>query len=347
MSPLPWQDPLLHALVLAAAVAIDLLLGEPPARLHPVIWMGTLIQRGRDMAPSGRAGRLLWGIVLALVLPAGCALLAAGLVMIPWVGPLLAVWLLTSSLSIRMLGEAGVRVGDAVAEGRIEDAREGLSWLCSRSPAGLTGAELAGAATESVAENASDSAVAPLLWFLIGGVPGAVLYRCMNTMDAMIGYRDRYFWLGKPAARLDDLLNLIPARLTAVLMLLLADRDRGRGMRCMLRDAAKTDSPNAGWPMSAMAGLLGVQLTKRGQYTLGDDIRPICGEDVRRCWRISRRAMVASAVLVGGALVGQGLLRQGDHLDEGVAILVTDGAVVEEAQDDRSGTVRLEHHPVR
>jgi adenosylcobinamide-phosphate synthase len=335
VSPLPWQDPLLHALVLLVAVAIDLRFGEPPARIHPVIWMGRLIKAGRDAAPSGPAARFVWGLAMAIILPTGCALAGAGLVMIPWIGPVIAVWLLTSSLSIRVLGEAGVRVGDAVAEGRIEDAREGLSWLCSRSPEGLTGVELAGAATESVAENASDSAVAPLLWFLIGGVPGAVLYRCMNTLDAMIGYRDRYFWLGKASARLDDALNLIPARLTAVLMLLLADGDRGRGARCMLRDASKTDSPNAGWPMAAMAGILGVQLTKRDQYTLGDDTRPIRGEDVRRCWRISRRAMVASAILVGGALLGHGLTGQGDRLDEDVAILVAAGAVVEEAQDDR------------
>ena len=109
--------------------------------------------------------------------------------------------------------------------------------------------------------------------------------------------------LDKAAARFDDLLDLIPARLTAVLMLVLADGDRKRGLRCLVRDARTTDSPNAGWPMAAMAEILGVQLTRRDQYALGDDLRPIRGSDVRRCWKVARRAMIAAAFLAGGALL--------------------------------------------
>lgn len=330
MSPLPWESPLQHALILTLAVVLDLWRGEPPARIHPVVWMGRLIGFCRDAAPDARWARLLWGMAMAILLPTLCAAAAAALVTVPWIGPVLGLWLLTSSFSIRLLGEAGLRVGDAVAEGRIDDARAGLSWLCSRDPEGLSGVELAGAAAESIAENASDSLVAPLLWLLIGGIPGAVFYRCVNTMDAMIGYRDRYFWLGKSAARLDDLLNLVPARLTALMMLLVADRDRGRGLRCMLRDARKTDSPNAGWPMAAMAGLLGVEMTKRGQYALGDALHPISGEDVQRCWRIARRSMLASALLVIAIQLGQGHL-----LNPDVAVLAAPGFVVEEAQDHR------------
>ena len=328
MSPLPWDAPLQHAILLVLAVLLDLWRGEPPARIHPVVWMGNLIRVARDAAPSASWARLLWGLAMALLLPTLCAAIAAALIAVPWIGPVLGLWLLTSSFSIRLLGEAGLRVGDAVAEGRIDDARAGLSWLCSRDPQALSGEELAGAAAESIAENTSDSLVAPLLWLLIGGIPGAVFYRCVNTMDAMIGYRDRYFWLGKPAARLDDLLNLIPARITALLMLAVADRDRIRGLRCMLRDARKTDSPNAGWPMAAMAGLLGVQMTKRDQYALGDALHPIGGADVRRCWLIARRAMLASALLVAILQLGQGHL-----LDPDVAIFAAQGPIVEEAQD--------------
>lgn len=297
MSIWPWESPLLHLLMLAAALVWDRRLGEPPNALHPVVWMGRLIGLLRDLAP--RRGRLVWGALMALGLPALWGAVGAAALSVPWLGWFLGVWLLKSSFAIRSLGEAGLRVGDAVSAGDIPAARAGLSWLCSRDPSALGAEELSGAAAESLAENASDSAVAPLFWMAVGGLPAALAYRCVNTMDAMIGYRDRYFWLGKAAARLDDLLNLVPARLTAVL-LVLAARDpamQRRGWRIAVRDHTATDSPNAGWPMAAMAGLLGVRLTKRGQYALGEAHKTIDGDDVRRAWMLAGRAMLASAAL--------------------------------------------------
>ncbi len=287
------------ALAAGAALVLDLLLGEPPAAAHPVVWMGRAIRTLRDRAP--KRGRFLWGLLVALVLPAAFAGLAWGSTQLPWVGPVFAVWWIWSGFSIRVLGEAGLRVGEAVNGNDLEGARAGLAWLCSRDPSGLDGPALAASAIESVAENASDSAVAPAFWLAVAGVPGLVAYRCINTLDAMVGYRDRYPWLGKASARIDDVLNLVPARLTALLMVVLGGG--APAARAALRDAGQTDSPNAGWPMAAMAGHLGVRLEKRGQYALWPEGREARGDDVATAWTLARRAMVVSWLLAIGVCV--------------------------------------------
>jgi adenosylcobinamide-phosphate synthase len=132
---------------------------------------------------------------------------------------------------------------------------------------------LVSAAVESVAENSSDSFVAPLFYFLLFGIPGAIAYRVVNTLDAMLGYHGEYEYLGKFASRLDDVLNFIPARLTALLLVLAAFLSGGDGRaswRVALREHAKTESPNAGWPMAAVAGALKVRLEKSRHYQLGE-----------------------------------------------------------------------------
>jgi adenosylcobinamide-phosphate synthase len=204
-------------------------------------------------------------------------------------------------------------VRDALANGRVSDARQALSALCSRDATSLEEPALAAATVESLAENLSDSFVAPLLAYALFGLPGAVVYRAANTLDAMIGYRGRYEYLGKAAARLDDLLNLIPARLTAGLLLVagaLTKGDVGGGLRILRRDRRKTASPNAGWPMATMAGLLGVCLSKPEHYRLGDEARAVTFEDVDRAWRIVAVAAAlagAVTVLVATARTAHGL----------------------------------------
>jgi len=168
--------------------------------------------------------------------------------------------------------------------------------LVSRDPGRLDEPMLVAATVESVAENTSDSFVAPLFWFLIFGVPGAVAYRMVNTCDAMIGYRGRYEYLGKFAARLDDVLNLIPARLTGLLMVAAAGVT-GKNARgawiIMLRDHRLTASPNAGWPMSATAGALGIRLEKTGYYQLGD---PASSISVSAITDVIRLTLVVAAI---------------------------------------------------
>jgi adenosylcobinamide-phosphate synthase len=172
--------------------------------------------------------------------------------------------------------------------------------LCSRDPTELDEPLIVAATLESLAENASDSGIAPLLYFCIGGVPGAVFYRAVNTLDAMIGYHGRYEYFGKASARLDDLLNWVPARLTALLLLLaglVLGRDTRQGWRILRRDARKTESPNAGRPMATVAGLLRVELEKRGHYRLGDGFEPLTPSKIRHAWQLVVLAFFFGAVL--------------------------------------------------
>jgi adenosylcobinamide-phosphate synthase len=197
--------------------------------------------------------------------------------------------LLKASLALRELGAAAERVRRPVEAGDLPAARDALRSLCSRDPSQLDGEALLAATIQSLAENASDSFVAPLFYYALAGVPGAVAYRAINTLDAMIGYRGQYEALGKVAARLDDVVNLLPARLTAGLLLLaglLLRKDVGAGWRVLRRDGGATPSPNGGRPMAVMAGLLGVRLEKKGAYALGDATNPLTPTTVRDAWRL-------------------------------------------------------------
>jgi adenosylcobinamide-phosphate synthase len=177
-----------------------------------------------------------------------------------------------------------------------------LRSLCSRDPSTLTEDELLAGTVESLAENASDSFVAPLFYYVLLGVPGAIGYRAVNTLDAMIGYRGKLETLGKFAARLDDVANWIPARLTALLFLLvgrLFGGDVSQGWRILRRDGGKTPSPNGGRPMAAMAGLLGVCLDKAGVYSLGDARHALTGEVARRAWHVVAVAGLSWVIACG------------------------------------------------
>lgn len=304
-------SPLHAALVMGLALALDRLVGEWPARAHPVVWMGAVISWLERRAPRGPRAQLLYGGGMALAVPglfAGAALLVCRAARpVEPLAVVLEALLLKSTFAIRALGEAARGVEDPLRRGALDAARLGLRSLCSRDPSRLDPAQVAAAAVESVAENASDSAVAPLLFWAVLGVPGAVAYRAVNTLDARIGYHGRYEWLGKASARLDDLLNLVPARLTAALLLAcgaLLRADARAGLAILRRDGARTESPNAGRPMAAMAGLLGVELEKVGHYRLGEPRRPIGAETLRAAWRVARAAMVAAALAAGAAAAG-------------------------------------------
>ncbi len=209
--------------------------------------------------------------------------------------------LLKMTFSLRGLAEAADEVRGALAVGNLPEARRLVSWhLVSRDTTNLDPSQVAAATIESVAENASDGVVAPLLYYTLGGLPAALAYRFANTADAMLGYRDpAHEWLGKVPARLDDLANLLPARVTAGLLILaaaLAGEDAGNAWRVWRRDASKTASPNAGHPMSAMAGALDIELEKAGHYQLGAGGCPPGPGDIRRAVHLSR---VAIALAIG------------------------------------------------
>ncbi len=210
--------------------------------------------------------------------------------------------LLKPMFAVRALRETAFVVRDALDRAAISTtaATRGLGGLCSRSPDALDAAARAAATIESVAENASDSVVAPLLFFAFFGLPGAAFYRAVNTLDAMMGYRGRLEYAGKASARIDDALNLVPSRVTALLLLVagaVAGCDVKHGLRILARDGGRTESPNAGRPMATMAGLLGVRLEKEGHYALGDARRPLTPADITTAWRIVSRASMGAVAL--------------------------------------------------
>ena len=297
---------------LALALALDLAFGEPPTVVHPVVWIGRLISWLERRAPrAGRAAQLACGGAIALVVPAAVlipafALLTAARRWHPLARLAVGALVLKPTFAARDLFVHIDRVRVPLEAGRLDEARAGLQMIVSRDTRALTPELVAAAAVESAAENASDSFVAPLLYHLVFGPAGALAYRAVNTLDAMIGYRGDYEYLGKVAARLDDLANLIPSRLTALLIALaspLGRGDVGRAWRTAKEFHGCTASPNAGWPMSAMAGALGVELEKVGHYRLGRPLEPVRPEHVGRAMRI-----VGGAMALGVALVGAGLI---------------------------------------
>jgi adenosylcobinamide-phosphate synthase len=186
--------------------------------------------------------------------------------------------LLKPTFAFRELWQTALEIRVLLAGDNLEKARAKMPSLVSRDIQSLGKPELVSATVESVAENVADSFVAPLFYFLLFGVPGAMTYRVVNTLDAMIGYHGKYEYLGRFPAKLDDILNFIPARISGLLLVIAASlcrKDSRSAWQTMLRDHGETESPNAGWSMSAMAGALRVRLEKAGYYSLGDANNPL------------------------------------------------------------------------
>jgi len=283
--------------LLLAALLLDLLVGDPPNRWHPVAWMGSAIDWLRKQAPErGKflyGGMIAWGGGLIVWGLAWFALRLTDRVPTPlnW---LIKAWLLKTTISLRGLNNAAHEVETALWEDDLTEARRLLSWhLVSRDTSQLDASQVAAAAIESVAENTSDGIIAPLFWYGLGGIPAAFAYRYVQTCDSILGYRDaEREWLGKISARTDDLLNLIPARVAALCIVML----RPRGWHVWRRDAHLTASPNAGHPMSAMAGALDTELEKVNHYRLNPGARAPKIDDIRRARRLMFGAVGLSAI---------------------------------------------------
>jgi adenosylcobinamide-phosphate synthase len=305
-----WANLVLDAGVFLLALLLDRFLPEPPARVHPVVWMGRLISGIERLAPRPPTGALAYGAVgVTLVIGAWGALTWLAIVGLTELGTIAYLLggaiLLRTSFTVRGLIAAGESTRAALEQEDLDDARAKLLNLVSRDRAELSAPLIAASAIESVAENTTDSFIAPWLAFALFGVPFAVAYRATNTLDSMWGKRGRFEYLGKCAARLDDLVNLIPARLSAALMLLAGVPLRlpvEQGWRVMRRDQRTTESPNAGWTMSAMAGLLGRRLEKPDHYDLGAGFPRPDAADIGRCNR------VAAGTALLGVLLALGLL---------------------------------------
>ncbi|MEK7700413.1 MAG: adenosylcobinamide-phosphate synthase CbiB [candidate division NC10 bacterium] len=302
--------------VLLLAVVVDLAFGDPPNRFHPVAWLGRALAVGRRLLCHGSPPALLFGGALVVVGVAALAALGGALVdaMALRLGPVglaLEAVALACLFSLRGLVVAARRVAAALARGDLDEARALLARdLVSRPTAGLDAGHVASATVESVAENLTDSFLAPACFFLVAGLPGVAAYRAINTADAMFGYREGALeHFGKVAARLDDLLNLLPARLAGCAIVggaALAGVSARRALAVMRRDRRRTASPNAGWTMAAMAGALGVALEKPGAYRLGEGSPPPA-EDIERSIRVFARASALgglSLIAVAGVVAG-------------------------------------------
>ncbi|AKU14017.1 adenosylcobinamide-phosphate synthase [Azoarcus sp. CIB] len=291
---------------LLAGIALDHLLGEP-RRWHPLVgfgrWAGWLEARLRPRLPTRAGGLLAWllaiGPWLALAL-----LLRASHPAAHW---LVDIGLLYFALGARSLAQHAEAIAAPLAAGDLDMARERVGWIVSRDTRALDAAGVAKAGTESVLENGNDAVFGALFWFCIAGGAGALVFRLANTLDAMWGYRtERFIRFGWAAARLDDILNWLPARLTALTYALLG-RSRD-ALACWREQASAWDSPNAGPVMAAGAGALGVQLGGAAIYHGHEELRPPLG-----CGRTPDAASVRAAVrlMQHGMLLWTGIVAAG------------------------------------
>jgi adenosylcobinamide-phosphate synthase len=305
------------ALAILLALAVDRWFGEPPTRWHPVVWMGNYlgwggawVQRRAVQDPSQHDFKAFW--LGALVWTAGAATvfvaawwLQALLVQWPWWAAALGLGLLLKPLLAWALLRSEVQAVEGALGASLDSGRERLRWLVSRDVTHLSETQVRESAIETLAENPHDSVVAPLFWFVLLGLPGAALFRFANTADAMWGYPGVYqgrnwAWAGKWAARADDVLGWVPARITALLLALVAG---GLSPARLRSEAARTPSPNSGWPMAAMALGLGVRLAKPGGYVLHADGRSALAQDTASALRYASKALIALVVIAQAALI--------------------------------------------
>jgi adenosylcobinamide-phosphate synthase len=301
---------------MAVAMLVDAAFGWPDgvfARIgHPVTWLGRVI--GALDARWNRSEASAWmrrtaGVAAALIVIAassGLALAVQAAMPPGWSRLVLLGILAWPFVALRALYDHVAAVVRPLQAGDLVAARTAVSMIVGRDPAKLDEAGIARAAIESLSENASDGIVAPLFWGVLFGLPGIVGYKAVNTLDSMIGHRsERHEWFGWAAARIDDLANLVPARLTGLLFALVAARPV-EAISCMVKDASRHRSPNAGWPEAAMAGALGVRLCGPRFYHgeladepwLNGSARDPAAGDIARGLKLYSRAMIGLAGLL-------------------------------------------------
>lgn len=290
LAPLSWE----LLVLIGVALIVDLVLGDPPWLPHPVVGIGRVITRLERAWNRGPAeARRRRGVWLAVVVVGGTWALAWGLLTaLSWISPGVSLAaeliLLATAFATRGLAEAARAVAEPLRRGDLPAARRALGRIVGRDTEALDEAGLARGAVETVAENTVDGITAPLCWALLGGAPLALAYKAVNTLDSMVGYRSpRHEDFGKASARLDDAVNWLPARLTALAMWLTArvipgSRTAG-ALIATRREATRHPSPNAGWPEAMVANLLGVRLGGLNHYngrpshraTLGQALEPL------------------------------------------------------------------------
>ena len=303
---------------LVIGFVLDLLIGDPRWLYHPICVIGNLIavleKMIRKIFPKNHGGELTGGfliVVLVCLFSGGVPLLVLYYLYryLPVAGFVLEVFWCYQLLATRSLKDESMKVYDRLKNGTLDEARYAVSMIVGRDTRELTETGVTKAAVETVAENASDGVIAPMLYMAIGGVPLMFLYKGINTMDSMLGYKnDKYLYFGRIAAKLDDVANYIPARLSGWLMVAASafvKMDVKNAAKIYRRDRRNHASPNSAQTEAAMAGALEIQLAGNAYYfgklyekpTIGDGIRPVEVEDIRR----SNRLLYATAIL--GAVI--------------------------------------------
>ncbi len=314
-----------HTGIIAAAVLLDLLLGDPHWLPHPVVFIGRLIATFEKVLRQLVRNERLGGVLLLLLtvgttVGVALAVLKGAYVIGPYAGFAVAVFFSYTCLAARSLHRESQLVADALGRGNLAEARRYLSYIVGRDTDSLDEAEIWRATVETVAENSSDGVIAPLFFLMVGGPVAGFAYKAVNTLDSMVGYKNEsYLRFGWASARCDDVANWLPARIVGVLMVLsapLAALSARGALRIMLRDGRNHASPNSGIPEAAAAGALGVCLGGTNMYfgkpvvkpTIGDPESPL---DIS-AWRGAVRLMYgAEGLMVAGFFIARLLFEQG------------------------------------
>ncbi len=306
----------------AAAYLIDLVVGDPRQIPHPVVLIGKgidflekhLRRLAAPVVGLRVSGALLTIIVVGLTYTITWGVVEGAYMLSYWLGLLVSIALLSTTLAVKCLGDAAMEIYSLLAAGNMEEARRKTGWIVGRDTANLDEGEITRATVETVAENIVDGIVAPLFYAFIGGVPLAMAYKAVNTLDSMVGYKnEKYRELGWASARFDDVCNYVPARVTGILLLLsflLMGKPVRKAVVTIKRDAARHPSPNSGIPEAAVAGALGVRLGGTNYYGgvescrayMGDPDTELTKEHIRTTVNIMR-VTSAVAVLAGSTLV--------------------------------------------
>jgi len=297
-------------LIFTLAFLIDVVFGEIPDRAHPTVWMGKIVVYVKPkMRNANPQVEKLSGIGLVFGL---IVLFAVPVFLILWAIRLIPVWgwliyivvaavMLKATFALKCMRFYTAPIEKALKANDKEAAKKWLRFIVRRDPDKLDQRHMISAAVESIAESTTDGVTSPFFFFALFGVPGAVAFRVINTLDSMVGYKDAVnVNIGWFSAKMDTVTNYIPSRLTAIFMVAAAGllgKDWRKSWRILLRDKNKTASPNAGWTISAMAGALDTQLEKEGYYALGDG-ETIHAEDITRAWRIMGLTVVLFGVIV-------------------------------------------------
>lgn len=309
----PW-----HTGALVCGFGLDMLLGDPYNMPHIIRLIGsyiTIAQRTlRKVFPATPNGERAAGATLALAVAGVSTSVAAAVLQTAYrANPLLGfateTFVCYQMLAAKQLRVEALRVYDALRHEGLDSARKSVSMIVGRDTEGLDEAGVIRATVETVAENASDGVVAPMVLMVLGGAPAGVFYKAVNTMDSMVGYQNEHYrFFGTAAAKLDDILNFLPSRLTGALMCAtapIAGLDGTRAWRVFCRDRKKHASPNSAHPEAACAGALGIQLAGPASYfgvlhdkpTIGDDLRPVGPEDIVAACRLLSATSLAALVL--------------------------------------------------